>query len=139
MPIAVPGIDLDKDSCSLARLHTNGAVVLRWAQGHTVRLMSPEYMQPYAKPHKTGDCDAEAIAEAATRSIRLRAIRGIVNATLEAMSAGFDALYLPTGRGSIPPSSCCGGGCCRRSIDRSGSWSSALISICCFGGFLVLA
>src|SRR4051794_33572038 len=35
--------------------------------GHEVRLMSPEYVQPYVKAHKTDDRDAEAIAEAATR------------------------------------------------------------------------
>lgn len=33
----------------------------------------------------------------------LRVIRGIVNAALSEMSAEFDALYPPTGRGSIPP------------------------------------
>ena len=37
------------------------------AQGHTVRLMSPEYVRPYVKAHKNDDRDAEAIAEAATR------------------------------------------------------------------------
>jgi transposase len=37
------------------------------AQGHTVRLMSPEYVRPYAKAQKNDDRDAEAIAEAATR------------------------------------------------------------------------
>jgi transposase len=37
------------------------------AQGHEVRLMSPEYVQPYAKAQKNDDRDAEAIAEAATR------------------------------------------------------------------------
>src|SRR4029079_7667513 len=36
-------------------------------QGHTVRLMSPEYVRPYVKSHKNDDRDAEAIAEAATR------------------------------------------------------------------------
>jgi transposase len=35
--------------------------------GHEVRLMSPEYVQPYAKAQKNDDRDAEAIAEAATR------------------------------------------------------------------------
>ena len=40
--------------------------VLR-GQGHTVRLMSPEYVRPYVKAHKNDDRDAEAIAEAATR------------------------------------------------------------------------
>ena len=37
------------------------------AQGHTVRLMSPEYVRPYLKAQKNDDRDAEAIAEAATR------------------------------------------------------------------------
>ncbi len=36
-------------------------------QGHTVRLMSPEYVRPYVKAQEIDDCDAEAIAEAATR------------------------------------------------------------------------
>jgi len=101
-PIAVLGIDLGKNSCSLAGLDATGAVVLRRkmtregliafaaalpgcviameaccgahylgrtfeAQGHEVRLMSPEYVQPYVKAQKTDDRDAEAIAEAATR------------------------------------------------------------------------
>jgi transposase len=37
------------------------------AQGHTIRLMPPEYVRPYVKAHKNDDRDAEAIAEAATR------------------------------------------------------------------------
>ena len=37
------------------------------AQGHEVRLMSPEYVRPYVKARKNDDRDAEAIAEAATR------------------------------------------------------------------------
>ena len=37
------------------------------AQGHTLRLMSPEYVRPYVKAQKNDDRDAEAIAEAATR------------------------------------------------------------------------
>ncbi|MDP8913263.1 MAG: IS110 family transposase, partial [Pseudomonadota bacterium] len=36
-------------------------------QGHDVRLMSPEYVQPYVKAQKNDERDAEAIAEAATR------------------------------------------------------------------------
>lgn len=35
--------------------------------GHTIRLMSPEYVRPYVKANKNDDHDAEAIAEAATR------------------------------------------------------------------------
>jgi transposase len=37
------------------------------AHGHRVRLMSPEYVQPYVKAQKNDERDAEAIAEAATR------------------------------------------------------------------------
>lgn len=101
-PIAVLGIDLGKNSCSLAGQDASGAVVLRRrmtrerviafvsnlprcvvameaccgahflgrlfeGQGHEVRLMSPEYVQPYVKAQKTDDRDAEAIAEPATR------------------------------------------------------------------------
>ena len=100
--IAVLGIDLGKNSCSLAGLDEAGAVVLRRRatregvlklaaglprclvameaccgahhigrvlreQGHEVRLMPPEYVQPYVKAQKNDERDAEAIAEAATR------------------------------------------------------------------------
>jgi transposase len=37
------------------------------ANGHEVRLMSPEYVRPYVKAHKNDDRDAEAVAEAAMR------------------------------------------------------------------------
>lgn len=102
MTIAVLGVDLGKNSCSLVGLDATGRVVLRRrmrretviafgaklpncvvameaccgahhmgralaAQGHTIRLMSPEYVRPYVKTHKNDDRDAEAIAEAATR------------------------------------------------------------------------
>lgn len=100
--IAVLGIDLGKNSCSLAGLDASGAVVKRRrmrpenvatftkdlphcvvameaccgahhlarllaAQGHEIRLMSPEYVRPYVKAQKNDDRDAEGIAEAATR------------------------------------------------------------------------
>lgn len=102
MDIAVLGIDLGKNSCSVVGLDSSGKVVLRRrmqrktietmsvklspciiameaccgahhlgrllaAQGHTLRLMSPEYVRPYVKAQKNDDRDAEAIAEAATR------------------------------------------------------------------------
>src|SRR6202521_5788204 len=102
MGIAVLGIDVGKNSCSVVGLDSSGKVVLRRrmqrktiltvtvklspciiameaccgahhlgrllaAQGHTVRLMSPEYVRPYVKAQKNDDRDAEAIAEAATR------------------------------------------------------------------------
>jgi transposase len=102
MQIAVLGIDLGKNSCSLVGLDQAGTVVKRRrmrpesipaftktiepavvameaccgahhlgrllaVQGHTVRLISPEYVRPYVKAQKNDDRDAEAIAEAATR------------------------------------------------------------------------
>src|SRR6476659_8147442 len=98
MHIAVLGIDLGKNSCSVAGLDDTGRVVVRRrlrrenivkftaslapclvameaccgahhlgrilrAQGHQVRLMSPEYVRPYVKAHKNDDRDAEGIAE----------------------------------------------------------------------------
>src|SRR3954454_10304786 len=98
MEIAVLGIDLGKNSCSVVGLDRAGKVVLRRrmrretviayaaklpacvvameaccgahhmgrmlaAQGHAVRLMSPEYVRPYVKAQKHDDRDAEAIAE----------------------------------------------------------------------------
>lgn len=102
MQIAVLGIDLGKNSCSVVGLDASGRVILRRrlhrdgvvklaaglsscimameaccgahhlgrtlrAQGHEIRLMSPEYVRPYVKAQKNDDRDAEAIAEAATR------------------------------------------------------------------------
>lgn len=102
MDIVIVGIDLGKNSCSLAGLDGSGRIVLRRrlrrgslegfvkglgtcivameaccgahhlgrvfiAQGHEVRLMSPEYVRPYVKSQKNDELDAEAIAEAATR------------------------------------------------------------------------
>lgn len=102
MQIAVLGIDLGKNSCSVVGLDAAGRVVVRRrmrrdsviafaaklpacvaameaccgahhmgralaAQGHSIRLMSPEYVRPYVKAQKNDDRDAEAIAEAATR------------------------------------------------------------------------
>ena len=90
MKIAVLGIDLGKNSCSIVGLDDGGAVVLRRrircegviklaaklkpcvvaleaccgahhlgrvlrAQGHEVRLMSPEYVRPYVKSQKNDD------------------------------------------------------------------------------------
>lgn len=102
MNIVTIGIDLGKNSCSLAGMDGSGRIVLRRrmrrsslesfakglgrciiameaccgahhlgrvfaAQGHEVRLMSPEYVRPYVKAQKNDDLDAEAIAEAAMR------------------------------------------------------------------------
>lgn len=102
MTIAILGVDLGKNICSVVGLDVTGAVVLRRrmrrqtligmasglpacvvameaccgahhlgrifaGQGHSVRLMSPEYVRPYVKAQKNDDRDAEAIAEAASR------------------------------------------------------------------------
>jgi transposase len=105
MQIAVLGIDLGKNSCSIAGLDASGRVVLRRRMhrdgviklasrlpacimameaccgahhfgralqciGHQVRLMSPEYVQPYVKAQKNDKRGAEAIAEATRPTMR---------------------------------------------------------------------
>lgn len=58
------------EPCTVAMEACGGAHhVARHCQvlGHEVRLMSPLYVQPYVKVHKTDDRGAEAIAEAAMR------------------------------------------------------------------------
>ena len=129
-PIAVLGIDLGKNSCSLAGLDASGAVILRRkmtrerlvafaaelpscvvameaccgahflgrafaAQGHQVRLMSPEYVQPYVKAQKTDDRDAEAIAEAATRpTMRFVSLKTEAQLDLQALHRARERLVL---------------------------------------------
>src|SRR5205807_5506924 len=58
-----PGCVVAMEACCGA--HHLGRLLA--AQGHEVRLMSPEYVRPYVKAQKNDDRDAEAIAEAATR------------------------------------------------------------------------
>ena len=56
--------------CVVAMEACCGAHHLGWlfaAQGHEVRLMSPEYVRPYIEAQKNDDRDAEGIAEAASR------------------------------------------------------------------------
>lgn len=102
MQIIVLGIDLGKNSCSVAGQDASGRIVVRrrvkregllaltaglapcvvameaccgahhlgramQAQGHTIRLISPEYARRYVKAQKNDDRHAEGIAEAATR------------------------------------------------------------------------
>jgi len=129
-PIAVLGIDLGKNSCSLAGLDATGAVVMRRkmtresliafaaglpscivameaccgahflgrtfeAQGHKVRLMSPEYVQPYVKAQKTDDRDAEAIAEAATRpTMRFVSLKSEAQLDLQVLHRARERLVL---------------------------------------------
>lgn len=128
--IAVIGIDLGKNSCSLAGQDATGAIVLRRkmsrqgiiaftatlppcviameaccgahffgrtfeTQGHEVRLMSPEYVQPYVKAQKTDDRDAEAIAEAATRpTMRFVSLKSEAQLDLQALHRARERLVL---------------------------------------------
>jgi transposase len=69
-PESIPAFTKSMPSCVVAMEACCGAHHLGrllTAQGHTVRLMSPEYVRPYVKAQKNDDRDAEAIAEAATR------------------------------------------------------------------------
>jgi transposase len=59
----LPGCIVAMEACCGA--HHLGRLL--GAEGHEVRLMSPEYVRPYVKAQKNDDRDAEAIAEAATR------------------------------------------------------------------------
>jgi transposase len=59
----LPGCVVAMEACCGA--HHLGRLLA--AQGHEIRLMSPEYVRPYVKAQKNDDRDAEAIAEAATR------------------------------------------------------------------------
>jgi len=55
----LPGCVVAMEACCGA--HHMGRAVAK--QGHTIRLMSPEYVRPYVKAQKNDDRDAEAIAE----------------------------------------------------------------------------
>lgn len=59
----LPGCVVAMEACCGAR-HLGRRLV---AQGHEVRLMSPDYVRPRVEAQKNDDRDAEAIAEAATR------------------------------------------------------------------------
>jgi transposase len=69
-PESIPAFTKSMPACIVAMEACCGAHHLGRllaAQGHTVRMMSPEYVRPYVKAQKNDDRDAEAIAEAATR------------------------------------------------------------------------
>lgn len=56
------------------------------ALGHTIRLMSPEYVRPYVKANKNDDRDAEAIAEAATRpTMRFVPVKSATQSDIQAL------------------------------------------------------
>lgn len=121
MDIAVLGVDLGKNVCSVVGLDNGGRVLVRRrlkrpavvefarqfadcvvameaccgahhlgrqlaAQGHEVRLMSPEYVRPYVKAQKNDDRDAEAIAEAALRpTMRFVPVKSEVQSDLQSL------------------------------------------------------
>lgn len=69
-PSSIPRFAEKLSSCVIAMEACCGAHHLGRqlvAQGHTIKLMPPEYVRPYVKAQKNDDRDAEAIAEAATR------------------------------------------------------------------------
>src|SRR5215204_3156490 len=128
MQVAVLGIDLGKNSCSIVGLNGTGEVVLRRrmrrdtlvnlasslppctiameaccgahhlgrllaSQGHSIRLMSPEYVRPYVKAQKNDDRDAEAIAEAATRpTMRFVELKSETQLDMQALHRARDRL-----------------------------------------------
>jgi len=56
------------------------------AQGHEVRLMTPEYVRPYVKAQKNDGRDAEAIAEAATQlTMRFVGIKSQVQSDMQSL------------------------------------------------------
>src|SRR5262249_45165105 len=62
-------------------------------QGHTIRLMSPEYVKPYVKAQKNDDRDAEAIAEAATRpTMRVVELKSAVQLDTQSLHRARDRL-----------------------------------------------
>ncbi len=68
-PASIVGFAAKHVPCTVAMEACCGAHYLGRrlsAQGHTVKLMPPEYVRPYVKAQKNDDRDAEAIAEAAT-------------------------------------------------------------------------
>src|SRR5687768_380402 len=55
-------------------------------QGHTVKLMAPQYVKPYVKTNKNDMRDAEAIAEAVTRpSMRFVPIKTVAQQDIQAL------------------------------------------------------
>ena len=55
-------------------------------QGHTVKLMAPQFVKPYVKSNKNDANDAEAICEAVARpTMRFVAIKSIAQQDIQAM------------------------------------------------------
>lgn len=70
LPACVVGIEACGGAHYWARVFTS--------QGHTVKMMAPQFVKPYVKSNKNDARDAEAIAEAVTRpTMRFVPIKGI--------------------------------------------------------------
>lgn len=88
---ALPACIVAMEACCGA--HFLGRTLV--AQGHTIRLMSPEYVQPYVKAQKTDDRDAEAIAEAATRpTMRFVSLKSEAQLDLQVLHRARERLVL---------------------------------------------
>jgi transposase len=84
-----PGCIIAMEACCGA--HYLGRLLA--AQGHQVRLMSPEYVRPYVKAQKNDDRDAEAIAEAATRpTMRFVEIKSDIQLDMQTLHRARDRL-----------------------------------------------
>lgn len=78
----LPGCIVAMEACCGA--HHLGRVL--GGAGHTIRLMSPEYVRPYVKANKNDDRDAEAIAEAATRpTMRFVPVKSEMQSDIQAL------------------------------------------------------
>ncbi len=85
----LPGCVVAMEACCGA--HHLGRLLV--AQGHEVRLMSPEYVRPYVKAQKNDDRDAEAIAEAATRpTMRFVELKSEVQLDMQTLHRARDRL-----------------------------------------------
>jgi len=92
----LPACDVAMEACCGA--HHMGRTLA--AQGHTIRLMSPEYVRPYVKAQKNDNRDAEAIAEAATRpTMRFVELKQKSNSTCR-RCIGFAISWLASGHRS---------------------------------------
>src|SRR4051812_28264199 len=102
----LPGCVIALEACCGA--HYLGRLLM--VQGHTVRLMSSEYVRPYVKAQKNDDRDAEAIAESASRPtmhfVELKSEEQLDNDGENVWPAPFARGFcLDAAPGSLPPRS----------------------------------
>ena len=77
-----PGCEIGMEACSGAH---HWARMLQ-AQGHTVKLIAPQFVKPYVKSNKNDANDAEAICEAMSRpSMRFVAIKTVEQQDIQAV------------------------------------------------------